>query len=67
MDALSRLPKGFDDVFEKSQIPEEHQVNEVYVESFKSLPSSLADVANATSEDKNLEFMKKDIKRGWPN
>ena len=42
VDALSRLPKGFDDVFDKSQISEEHQVNGVYAESSESLPISLA-------------------------
>ena len=59
--------KKFDDVFDKSQIPEEHQFNKVYAESFESLPISLADVANGTSEDKNLELVKKYIQRGWPN
>ena len=67
VDALSRLPKEFDNVFDKSRIPEEHQVNKAYAESFKSLPTSLADVANATSKDKKLELVKKYIKRGWPN
>ena len=67
VDAFSRLPRGFDDIFDKPQIPEEHQVNELYAESFQSLPISLADVTNATSEDKKLELVKKYIKRGQIN
>ena len=67
VDALSRLPRGFDDIFDKSQIPEEHQVNEVYAESFETLPISMADVTNATSEDKKLELVKKYIERGRLN